>query len=452
MVNNPFHVYMRISKTCTIVIMNMSLVLSPWARTWQIPGDWSLIQEAMVASQDGDTLLVASGLHTGPVDFLGKAVLLRAASGPALTTLHADSSGALVRFVSGEGPGSVLEGFTVTGGQGTLESGACGGALRVENASPLIRGNIFRDNTALLGGGACLLHSGALLEDNLFLRNEAEMGGGLYMEGGAPQVVRARFQDNQATGAGFGGGLAAQASAARVEACTFVGNAARLGGALSCRQEGDSTFFIVRASLAGNGADFGGAFYFNACSPRVEACILAHCTSGAALWCQNAEPALACNLLFANPGGDGLCGVDEGGNRVEDPLYCDVAAGDLRLQTASPAWSSPCGSVGALAVDCDGVDVPGAPLPQRWDLQLCAAPNPFNPSTVLSFHLPRASTVHLGCYNLLGRLERRLLEGVQLGAGEHRVVMDGMGLPAGLHVVLLRAAELEESIPLLLIP
>lgn len=422
------------------------------ARSWQVPGEWPLIQEALVASQDGDSIQVASGLHRGPVDFLGKAVHLGSLSGPALTTLYSDSSGALVRFVSGEGPGSVLEGFTLAGGQGTLEGGACGGGLRVENASPLIRGNVIRDSAALFGGGACLLNSGARLEANVFLRNSAELGGGLYLEGGAPRLLANQFLDNQAVGAGYGGALAAEASAAHVEACLFMGNSARLGGALSCRQTGDSALVLLNASMAGNGADFGGALYVHSSTPRVEACILAHGINGAALWCQDAEPVLACNLLFANAGGDAWCGVDEGGNRQEDPLFCNWSQGDLRLQAASPAWVSPCGRVGALGVDCDGVGLGPALRPQGWDLDLQAAPNPFNPSTVLRFHLPRHGTVDLSCHDLLGRLERRLLSGESLGAGEHRVVLEGQGLAAGLHLVQLRTEQGKACVRLIFLP
>jgi len=51
-------------------------------------------------------------------------------------------------------------------------------------------------------------------------------------------------------------------------------------------------------------------------------------------------------------------------------------------------------------------------------------PNPFNPSTTISFALPRAMDVRLDVYSLRGLRVKRLLHGEQ-GAGRHHVVWDG---------------------------
>jgi len=51
-------------------------------------------------------------------------------------------------------------------------------------------------------------------------------------------------------------------------------------------------------------------------------------------------------------------------------------------------------------------------------------PNPFNPSTTLSFSLARAGHVRLSVYDLAGRLVRTLVDG-EHEAGTHRVVWNG---------------------------
>lgn len=65
--------------------------------------------------------------------------------------------------------------------------------------------------------------------------------------------------------------------------------------------------------------------------------------------------------------------------------------------------------------------VPGAPGP----LSLSApAPNPFNPATKLSFHLPASGPVDLKVYDARGHRIRTLLSGHR-GAGDFEVVWDG---------------------------
>jgi hypothetical protein len=91
-------------------------------------GDFATIQEAIEAADSLDIIELTDGRFTGPgnrnLDFAGKAITLRSRSGNPQTCIidcqgDAAPPGQARRgfvFRSGEGPGSVLRGITVTGG------------------------------------------------------------------------------------------------------------------------------------------------------------------------------------------------------------------------------------------------------------------------------------------------------------------------------------------------
>jgi hypothetical protein len=68
------------------------------------------------------------------------------------------------------------------------------------------------------------------------------------------------------------------------------------------------------------------------------------------------------------------------------------------------------------------------------------SPNPFNPTTTISFSLPEASVVNLVVYDTNGRQVAQLVNGLQ-PAGQHQVTFDGSSLPSGLYLYRLTAGQ-----------
>ena len=88
--------------------------------------------------------------------------------------------------------------------------------------------------------------------------------------------------------------------------------------------------------------------------------------------------------------------------------------------------------------------VPGAA--SRWALRQ-NAPNPFNPSTVISFTLAEAGSTELRVFNLRGHNVRRLVAG-HLESGDHSVTWDGRDdrgapVPSGVYFYKLTSGGFE---------
>jgi hypothetical protein len=67
-------------------------------------------------------------------------------------------------------------------------------------------------------------------------------------------------------------------------------------------------------------------------------------------------------------------------------------------------------------------------------------PNPFNPSTKISFTLPKADHVTLVVYDLLGKEITTLVDG-ELASGAHTVTFDGKNLASGTYIYRIRAGD-----------
>ena len=77
-------------------------------------------------------------------------------------------------------------------------------------------------------------------------------------------------------------------------------------------------------------------------------------------------------------------------------------------------------------------------------------PNPFNPTTVIKFGIPKNSSVKLIVYDILGR-EVAILVNEKLNAGLYECIFDGTGLTSGVYFYRIKAGEFIETKKMLMI-
>jgi len=89
-------------------------------------------------------------------------------------------------------------------------------------------------------------------------------------------------------------------------------------------------------------------------------------------------------------------------------------------------------------------------LPAVGNLNLQAAPNPFNPHTQISFELDAPTRIQLNLYDLGGRLVKRLLDETR-PSGPNSYHLDGRGLASGIYFCRLQGTEYPATVKVQLI-
>ncbi len=158
-------------------------------------GPYCSIQTAIDNAVDTDEIVVAPGTYFETINFLGKAITVRSTDPMVVVNTVIDGTGinsSVVLCVSGEGPGTVLSGFFITGGNNTV-----GGGMLNTGSSPTVTNCTFSGNTAIAGGGMLNFNGSSPMVTNCtFSGNSADDGGAIANVSSIPTVTDCTFCDN----------------------------------------------------------------------------------------------------------------------------------------------------------------------------------------------------------------------------------------------------------------
>lgn len=400
------------------VVFALLLPLPSFAIDLEVPLVYPTIQSAILASNVGDEVVVAPGVYNEDIDFAGRAITVRSVGGAAATTIQGTGLAPVVRFATGETQASVLDGFTITGGN-SIE----GGGIYCIEASPVIRGcrvtgnsaqggpvgfatgggvafvstfngcfatfenNEVFANSATSGGGIAVIADGGdcspLIRDNSIHGNSASQGGGLFtniriFSSGTlvPEITGNDIFSNSSSGTG--GGIALWQSSARVIGNRIHDNTGHLGGGIGVLEarptivnneivrnhasvHGGGVFVeiafsivIVNNTIADNDTAGFGGGLFTHLPFMPSPVILANNI----VWSNQAAQAAGVfhdNVVPANVFSNIVTDGHPGSsNSNVDPLFVDATASDYHLSPTSPAVDAGFVAPGLPTTDLDG--------------------------------------------------------------------------------------------------
>ncbi len=226
---------------------------------------------------------------------------------------------------------SVLDGFTIIGGNADEDGNSTGGGMLNVTSSPTITRCRFIDNFALDMGAGMFNVSGSSpgIGTCHFEGNIANSGGALGNQtNSSPTVSRCIFTSNQAIGDfGWGGGVYNIDGAAELRDCTFQSNVAVRGGGLFndfaaevvtvrcifqdnfAVERGGAVYTtsntgpFVSCTFKNNSAEAGGAFVDHNASERLITNSVFHgneASTGAAVALDDGHPCFVGNTLYGN--------------------------------------------------------------------------------------------------------------------------------------------------------
>jgi hypothetical protein len=317
---------------CFIVVL---IANSALGTIHYVPQEYDNIQDAILACQDFDTVVIAPGRYTGPgnynINFKGKAITVRSTD-PADsqivkdTVIDCEGQGRGFVFNMAEQSGSTLSGLTITNGYGLL-----GGAIYCyNNSSPSITNCVIKTNSAVFGGGLACANSNT-----------------------KPKISNCNITANAAIVCG--GGFYLNVSSPIIRNCIISGNVATDGGAIHSHYPGNP--LITNCTISQNAASsLAGAIYcYDSSNITITNCIIWNNTAlyASQIKVGNSGAATSIHISYSNLQGgkenilsDDNCTVEWGqGNIDADPNFVNlgslsdnkiVATGDYHLLDGSP--------------------------------------------------------------------------------------------------------------------
>ena len=333
-----------------------------------VPGDWSSLAAALGTAAAGALVCVPPGSYAGPIAFNGAAVHLLGVAGPEATIIDAQAISGGVTISAGEGPDSILQGFTVTGG-----ASSAGAGIYVSGSDPTLIDLIVSGNQTSGDGGGIRLASGcsaALTGIRVIGNTAAGDGGGINATSYDTSVLTNVVIAGNTAGNHGGGIHISSYSTTALSNVVIADNEAAVGGGgvnLWAHSNPSFTNFIFSGNRAPT--SYGGAVQGDFdCWPVFDSGVFVGNSAqvGGAMWLWGQSVAAMSRVTISdNLGSPSGIGVNGSGVNFAS---CNLFGNSVQSLTY------PVGTDGNIAVYPDflGLGLVGSD-PLLWDLHLSAS-------------------------------------------------------------------------------
>ena len=310
-----------------------------------------------------------------------------------------------------------------------------GGAIYIENSNPRIESSVFRangrkhsDNIEILtsaGGAIYIKNSTPYLHDLKFSRNGANDGAAIFLDHSSPKISNTLIVENFASG--YAGAIFIYNSSPHIVNMTAAENTALAGGSFSL-MNANSRPTVINSIMFDNSKP---EVYINDGTPTITYSIIDSAGSQAyfGTGCLTDDPLLTDNssylLTYTNQNTSPA--IDAGHPDSIDTFIGDYAGrGEIRADMGYYG--------GSLLGPQTGI-YDNVLLANKFTLNK-NFPNPFNPSTLISWILPSAGDIDISIYNLNGQKIHTLYNGFQ-DAGKYQQIWNANSLASGIYIAVL---------------